>query len=116
MTMRYAHLSRETCRDAGALLDRGDQVMATEWQRKESASQVAEKLWRRRVLPPPVDVRELQAGRDLGRQPSDITGEGGPGVFRGVPLGGVGGCRVRAMGRQRKRILSSAKKSGGAGV
>jgi site-specific recombinase XerD len=38
MTMRYAHLSPDTCRDAVALLDRGDQVMATKWQRKESAS------------------------------------------------------------------------------
>ena len=38
MTMRYAHLSPDTCRDAVALLDRGDQVMETKWQRKESAS------------------------------------------------------------------------------
>jgi hypothetical protein len=36
--MRYAHISPDTCRDAVALLDGGDQVMATKWQRKESAS------------------------------------------------------------------------------
>jgi hypothetical protein len=55
---------------------------------------------RRGYFPRPRGCAGTQAGRDLGRQPSDITGEGGAGAHRGVASSAGEGCRVRAMGRQ----------------
>jgi hypothetical protein len=107
MTMRYAHLSPDTRRDAVALLDLGAPRVAWVGKRAEVGRKCVKRKWRRRVLPPPADVRELQAGRDLGRQPSDITGEGCPGVFRGVPSSSTGWCRVMATGRQRRLVVEA---------